>query len=559
MSVEMMPIAFHAGNQLRRDAELYPSVADCVGELVQNSIDGSVHGSKVEVDINYRTRVITVRDNGKGVSPTQFREKLSNVSQSTKKETGNYGQFGLGFFSPFGKCEHFTLTSQPKHDSKVRYIEYAFDVLQIVDSSSVKIPSRELPDFLHESQLLGLDPKIAREKTVVWWRTEVRMTKVSTDRAVCRFDLDAFCQSIGEKYGEKIRTQKLDVIIKFTPEKGAQTVKSVHVAEFTGTKLDDWGIKIAHIGQVKLSLYLAIRTTKGRQGRIVFGQLGNPFNLTATQFVACAERYLGSELGDLLKSGLFEGRIAGENLKLHADRTKFHDDDALEAFSIALQMWHKKVGRKYVEELRERDRDTRFQTLGLQAMMFAETLFGRTEYKEIFQGIKIGTVGRGHTEISGAKEDPFGKAVSTSAVNTQSGQGGESGGSQVRGKEYDGHVSAIVYGQGGRTRSIVKGSSTGLRFYATEFDCIHIPLRFEMKTGTIFINTRHPDWAKCEPSDKALVEYHRLITQTALDLYRFIGRPTSEFIVLQEFAFANLSTQVYGLLNASTIMSAKKK
>ncbi|MEP7289404.1 MAG: ATP-binding protein [Chloroflexota bacterium] len=114
---------------------LYSSKKVAVRELLQNSHDSCVRRSaegnergyrpRVEVSVDPERRVLTISDNGSGLSTEEVTEYLSTIGRSYTRELGEklsvlspdeasqlIGQFGLGFLSAFLVASEVTLTTK---------------------------------------------------------------------------------------------------------------------------------------------------------------------------------------------------------------------------------------------------------------------------------------------------------------------------------------------------------------------------------------------------------------------------------------------------------------
>ena len=251
-----------------------------------------------------------------------------------------------------------------------------------------------------------------------------------------------------------------------------------------------------------------------------------------------------------------------EKVALHPDCTKFENDDALFALCEVLESWFKKVGKHMIEDAEEQASDDRFQRIGTQVMPYAELLLRQSQFQSVAEQITIGTIGDGHTKVPrkliiGPDE---GKSLAVGGNPfEEKGKHKPSGGKAPvcppdPKKDHPLHTPSIVYGDKGRKRTEVKGSSTGLRFEYIEMDDIRVPFDFEPTTGCLSFNVRNANWGLCQESDAFLQEYHMAVITTALtaELYRSSGGVNHD---VKRFAFDNLMHQVFAIRNGKALIA----
>jgi hypothetical protein len=269
---------------------------------------------------------------------------------------------------------------------------------------------------------------------------------------------------------------------------------------------------------------------------------------------------LRGEVGQALNSGLFEGRILCEKLRLNPDRTRFEDNEALAELCLQIEGWWEAHGKKIMNQLRDHDDDNRYQRLGNSIMPYAELLLRQTRFKVMAEAIQVVTIGSGHSKVKDKNiiGPDLGKSVATGgqpfSEKGDSKNSGEDGETKDPKKEHPEHRPGITYGSHGRHRTEVKGSSTGLRFNFVQMENIKIPFAFEPNTGTLVFNLDHPDWATCEENDSSLLRYQMaIITMVfSLELFRSDRNPVNSEIM--EFAYANLHEQVFTIMNGEAML-----
>jgi len=539
-----IPIGMHQGKVILRLAKHYSDLLAVVLEVVQNAVDSDA--LRIDVVINQPHRTFTVYDNGTGASQEKITEALQSVGD-TLKEKNRYGQFGLGLISPIAIAREFTLTTCP-NPRRRGYTAYRFVTSDIVTQSQVSIPASPDENLVHE--LLG--------KT--WWRTRIETRGITKDRRISRIQSEELAREIALKFGEEIRRRKIAVTIDLTNQDGERTTSQVEAPEYSGEKLERYEADIKECGKAVVELYVARLSRKGRLGEVVFGTLQNPSRITAKQFVESAGTLLDTNTAKALLSGIFEGRILGEKVALHADRTRFENNDALFAFCEILDTWYKKVGKGLVEDALEQASDNRFQRVGTEVMPYAELLLKQVQFETVAKRINIGSIGPGHKrppkKIIIGPDDGTAIAVDGTAFTTKDdGKGGGGGGGETSPKtDHPLHTPGIVYGVKGRKRTEVKGNSTGLRFAHVEMEDFRVPFAYEPETGTISFNIRNPNWGLCQETDGNLREYHIAVVTAALSLELFRETKGDLPTEVEKFAWENLSHQVFAIRNGKALM-----
>jgi hypothetical protein len=539
-----VPVGAHLGKVMYRLARNYGDVPSVAKEIVQNAIDSGA--LKIDVAISLQQRTMVVLDNGSGASSEKVTLALDSIGD-TLKESDKFGQFGLGLISPISIASHFTFTTCPQ-PRKEGYREYLFVTKDIAKQRRPVIPESEVPQLQH-------DPN-----GKVWWRTKVNVRGITKDKRISEVSLEGLINDIALAFGEKIREKKIDVSVSIIDEKGKEFSAKVEAPEFSGESLGRVEFasgEVMEAGKVVFDLYIARITKGGRKGNIAFGTIDNPSRITTKQFVVCTSRILRPEVAKALISGLFEGRILCQNVVLHADRTRFEDNDALFALCEVLEHWWKLDGQKWIKKVEEDTDDERFQAIGNQAMKFGELLLKQPVFSGVFAEIEVGSITKDHTKVSPKKL--IGPDSGTSLTGTgagKTGSGGGSGGTGEREKpttEHPRHTPGPVYGPRGRVRTEVKGNSTGLRFSHVEMEDFRIPFTYEAKTGLLAFNMRHPNWGMCRGSDGFLRQYHIEVITAALYLELFKGQEGSVDPQVEKYAHGILTYAVFAIVNGKAV------
>lgn len=507
---------FHMGEAFCRVASDYPTVLDIILEQVQNALDADA--KNILVVLNRKTRHIAIRDDGNGVSQEMFEEALRRVCLS-QKDSGKLGRFGIGLISPLGKCETFTFTSCHK-GVDYGYREWSFVTDDIRrQSQDVAIPHRARSDlfFIKKKNLTA--PK---GLTTVMWRTEVNILKYSPDRMISRIgSITALKDAILERFGPTMRRHKVTLALKFANENGSvETLDGIQAKQFTGRALPQIVIEDPDAGKVIFSLYLAAKTTKGQQGKVLVGEADNDYRFGFSLFARSAEKLLSDEIVSGLSSGIFEGEILAEKVKLHSTRRSFESDDALVSFCIAIESWFQKHGAKHLEEVSGARRDQRYQDLGLESLREIEAMLQDPAFeviRSVLKEFRIGTVGPGttvETKTVGKQDE---NAVSTDNPGPQERDASESekGASEKSPPQPDPDPYTVA-GPRGQRRALVKKGNLGLQFSYIAMDGSDRLWELDARQGILHFNVNHPTWVACDVSDRKVRQLQETVAINAL-------------------------------------------
>lgn len=540
---------FHMGEAFCRVASDYPTLLDVVLEEVQNALDANA--KTISVVLNRKTRNAAIRDDGDGVSVSTFEKALRRVCLSGK-ERGKLGRFGIGLISPLDKCHSFTFTSCPRGQTG-EYMEWTFVTDEIRrQEKDVMIPHRLRPDLAFVNSKGGSGPKGA---TTVMWRTEVNISRYSADRLISRItSIASLEEAILERFGAVMRRNKVVLNLKFTNEDGQlESKEGIKAKLFTGRSLGEVVITDPDAGKVTFRIFLSPKTTKGQNGKVLVGEADNDYRFGFNLFAKSAEGLLPEEVATALLSGMFEGEVVGERVKLHSTRKCFEKDDAFTGFCTALEAWFRKYGKKHLSEIQEARRDQRYQELGLQSLREIEEMLRNPAFdgiRSVLGDFKLGTVGSGHTPR------PAGQVVGVQEESAVSTQGGD-----LKGSEKDGpsakspdsatdkpqHEPFTVAGPRGKQRTIVKRDSLGLQFSYLAMDGSDRLWELDARLGVLHFNVNHPIWVACDVSDRKVRQLQETVAINAL----IIKAMPTELEETLRFAFDEVLRPLTFLYHAS--------
>lgn len=510
--------SMHEGETLIREAGQYPTLLDVVLEGVQNAIDKMA--TVIRLTINYRSRNMTLRDNGNGVTREEFERALQSVGHTIKRDD-KLGRFGLGLVSPLGKCESFTFTSTPRTDPSA-FIEWTFVTEDLRSQRKISgIPLRKRNDVQYAKDGGG---KISG-RDVVDWRTEVAIHNFARDRFVSSsgMNVDVLRDAVVEKFGVVMRRNDVVIAVTLVDHDGNRNTTEIVAPEFSGIKLSEVTVESKKAGKCVFRLFLARRGPKGRRaGKVLVGIVGDDFRFGFDLFANSlpADMRPNEEAIQALASGLFEGEIVGTWLKLHANRKSFEVNEELAGFCGAISEWFETVGKEHYREAKDARAEERMQELGLRSLRVIEEMMRNPAcdaLKKVIASFNRGIVGAGHAPKGRGVMLTSLKSLRAILPSSSSGSNG-SGGTGSPSVPKDDHP-LVAAGPRGQRRKSVKSTSLGLTL-------VHEPLGGERlwvldaHDGVLTLNTRHPVWVECdERGDSTVMRFQEFLILEALSTY----------------------------------------
>lgn len=511
--VATIQMGIHVGNALRYVTDNYPTLMKVILELIQNALDSDAN--RIRVNVNYKTRSLSVNDNGSGISPEKFQQAISSVCGSLKKNTGKLGQFGIGMMSPLGKCKGFIVTSAEK-SATYAYHRCVFDSQKILSSSILmEIPVVPLPDYCYAKNNRG-----GSGKTAVDWRTEVFINEFSNDKSINAISLPELRNLILGQFSEAMKKLDAEIFVNIKSDKGSIN-DSFKAADFKGEKLGlvVYDEKSSHT-KTKFDIYLSPKLKTGRKGQILFGIEENDFRIPASIFIKSTPE-IDAETARVLLSGSFEGSIISGGCSMHPNRKEFCDNEARLDLLINLEMWVKNHGLRHLALVKDEEKDVWLQNVGSLAIYGLEEKL-KNELPHLLAVVKsfrVGTVGPGHYGFDKSKvEQDFSsshlRGKSTKHQETKPQEADKLPGKPVL---HPGHTPFKVGGEGTQRR-LVKGHSTGMQFVYEELPGNDNHWEFDSEIGVLTFNTRSNIWARMEDSERNLILYQQYVAIKALEL-----------------------------------------
>ncbi len=444
-----------AGEALHIVAKQYPRVPLVLIEAVQNGID--VNATTVQVVINKKKRMAAVRDNGDGVTLGGFEMALKNVCLSIKTPN-KYGQFGIGLIAGLGKCEKFFFTTLVREKGGKTAVRWTFDSKEIKTMRDVSVPYEIVTsDVLHDEKVPS--------HGVAKWTSELRFTKLTSDKQIGRIDVAELRQEILESFAVKMRKNKVTVWIDEIDENGIMHESvQIRASDFAGKPLTELKERDAN-GTTNIRIFVIPRNTK-RKGEVLVGVLDNPFRVSFSNFAkqVGALNFLNPNVIDAFKSGIFEGELLQSNIKLEPNRKTFTENDALLNFCIRLEDWYQTHGREYIENAKDSRAEERLQDLGRRSLEHLKPFFDLfPEFAGVLRSGKLGRVTDNHTTpahraVAGTEDTTTINAI-RGGVLKPNGSGSHANDKPKEARE--GHIPYTVTGPKGTRRTMVKGDSPG--------------------------------------------------------------------------------------------------
>lgn len=506
-------LSIHQGSAIVHLAGFYPTLSEVICEATQNALDS--HARLIMIVLDYKTRTATISDDGDGVTVSKFEQALNSVCHTVKTDKDSLGQFGIGLISPLNKCDEFTFTSVYKNSS-TDYKQWKFVTSDLRKQQIIEgIPMEEVTSYI-----FGQGNKPPLGKTFVPWRTQVRLTRFTTDRAISKVDIKGLRETILERFGEKMRLLRTVVSIKIhRPGQGRQQ-ETFDAPEFEGSPLEPVTYEGPNAGKTFVKMYLARKKAGKRNGKVLVGIADNLYRINFQEFAKSAE--FSDDTLEVLNSGILEGTFLSRRCTLAVDRKHFIKNDALTEFCEHIEKWALSVGIEHVDLTREKLIDERRQLVGVRSLQQIQRMLETDEFKtlqEVLRGIQKGTIGPGHVNFQKGKKINDFKQLTTiyddNNSNEESSEG-ESKSNNGEGQKNREHHSVV--GPHGSKRKEVRHEGIGLQFFYEEMSGKSVLWEYEAQTGILRFNVRHPIWERAERNkgDRVLMRLQENIAITAL-------------------------------------------
>lgn len=539
----MITLNFHAGHVLGYLADKYPTLPSSILEYVQNAVDA--HASNIHIKVDFKKKEITISDNGYGIDPLNFEEKLSEVGKSNKVETSQtglraYGRYGIGMMSAFGKCDEFTITSARKANYHI-YYQWKFSN-ELIDQNKIDNLEREQQEFLLYN---GSDKSITGNKKGVSWRTQVKIKRFKTHKNLFDQLLD-LPQNIVDRYNEGLKIHKTEVEIKIIghPDKNDFST-SFKAKEYLGEKLETI-VYEDESDRTIIDLYLALKQTKGRKGRVNVGIKFDPFRIPLDVFIKNVNLFKRETI-DILTSGVFEGEIISEKCILHPNRIQFQENDAVYSFVDQIEKWVEFHGKKYLSSLKDEEKYDRYNRLGKQSMSYIKNLLRLPEFsqiKEAFHSFTKGLVGPDDRDYNRNKKKPGVNVKDTDLSKPKDPKGktdthkppDDTKEPKPRRRHFN------LTDENGTEKKIVEMDGFGIIFAHEELANLEKLWIFDKELGLLTFNVRHGIWQKVNTKDRWICALQEHVTIAILNL---LSQPASYHDVVLNYVEKDVDLFAY--------------
>lgn len=481
LSSNSSQIGFSFGAVLGIVADQYRTLMEAILEAIQNGLD--VNATKINVNINQKSRNVFIQDNGDGADKPHMDKCLQNIGKS-QKTRGKLGQFGIGVVASFGKCKRFTFTSHPRgrpNDAR-RWVFDCKALKKATDETSIPAPS-----VSGHSQ---------------WWHSELCIEDYSANKLRSAINFDQFCTAIYDRYGAAMLRNKCTIVVKLTLPNGTYEEQSLPPMDFTGAALPVVSYNGEAAGRTTIRMFVVDQTKpkKGKkrrgQGVRVMDSTGYTLPLTEKVFPC---NLLKKKDADLFKSDYFEGEIIfSDKVQLDPTRKFFVEDDATLEASEHVDQWLNDHGRSLIKRMEDEQTTARYRRLGDESLKVIDRFLKdkrNLKLASLIRGFKWGSQGIGHAPTTSKKNG------TTSGTRSNTGGSGKkrnpSGTGRIRDpnkkpKPKKKDTPLVVNNPGGNPRVHAKHDSTGLTLSYEQGGSDLWKLDKEF--GIIRINIIHPTW-----------------------------------------------------------------
>lgn len=152
--------------------EYVQNAADSIDEARRTGVLSPRAAGRVDIDYNINTRSIRIRDNGTGISWSEFDTRLTAFGASTKRGTSSRGFRGVGRLAGLGYCQQLIFRSRAAGEARVselkwdcrklksalRGAEFSGDLAKLVGEvvSVRQVGGSGYPEHFFEVELNGL-------------------------------------------------------------------------------------------------------------------------------------------------------------------------------------------------------------------------------------------------------------------------------------------------------------------------------------------------------------------------------------------------------------------
>lgn len=505
-------------------SEKYPRPLLALLEAIQNAVDSKA--KQVEVTVNLKDRSYIISDNGCGMSVDQFRLQVEKIGRSNKAadQAENYGKFGYGLVSFFGKFEDYTLTSTNKQmKSKPGWEGYH---------------THDIAAMVHEGESLIIPITVRGDlaKSIPWWNTQVVAKGTKMKQARLIFNLSDLADEVAKRYGEGIARNGGVLVLTLIGSNGrlkeSRRVDGAPVYRGKALKVISENYKAC--GNIGGQLHF-----RQDKAGTIYCRIGTGLNRLPLH------PHIGAQLVDLgvkkdvvadLASGWFDGEISCQYIEMNVDRLHLVESDALLDFGAWLQDYHASVLDTYTRELQE-DAEQRLDRALLTQVAEALRGINLNYFTNLIGAITGGAAitkrnfqdNPEATQIdpgtSRTTQQPTSKPVNE-PKDRESKPPGDDDPPCPKGLYID------VVDDAGHARKF-SPNQLGIRLCLDDLRGSSAHFQWEPEFSLLVINRRHPDYAACKGDTNRKRLYLETIIKVALPL-QLVSEEIEGFMLMRE-------------------------
>ena len=180
-------------NPLAIYREYIQNATDAIDDAVARGLLPSIDEGRVEVNLDHIDRRVVIRDNGVGLSNSEFAARMMSFGASRKKGTDARGFRGVGRLSALGYVQQLIFRSRAKGDARV--IEARWDGRVVKKLLVATDEDTDLQSIVKEAvSLTQLDPG---DYPAHFFEVEiVKPRRIANDRLLNEVELEAFIGQI---------------------------------------------------------------------------------------------------------------------------------------------------------------------------------------------------------------------------------------------------------------------------------------------------------------------------------------------------------------------------
>ena len=136
--------------------EYIQNSADAIDEAQQAGLLASADKGRIDIRLDRHNRTVTIRDNGIGLSETEFEHRMTAFGASKKRGTNAQGFRGVGRLSGLGYCQELVFRSKTVNDRMIS--EIAWDARKLKLLLQDPRVGAELHEVVREVALVSAAP-----------------------------------------------------------------------------------------------------------------------------------------------------------------------------------------------------------------------------------------------------------------------------------------------------------------------------------------------------------------------------------------------------------------